>query len=78
MKSTLSDYRFIPSENIVNLKANESQSVGVTLSTQGLNILDKGFTSNYTFKSLDTSVAVVSGNTITGVRNRNNLCKNSR
>lgn len=76
--SLLGDYRFIPSENIVNLKKGESQSVGVTLEMQGLNLLDKSFTSNYTFKSLDTNVVTVSGNTITAARNRNDLCKNSR
>lgn len=67
MQSNISDYRLIPSENIVNIKKGESKNINVTMFTSGVNLLDKGFTSNYTFKSMDETVASVSGNTITAV-----------
>jgi len=67
MQSNISDYRLIPSENIVNIKKGESKNINVTMYSSGVNLIDKGFTSNYTFKSMDETVASVSGNTITAV-----------
>lgn len=67
MQAAISDYRLVPDTPIVNLRNGQSKTVNATLSLEGLNLIDKSFSVNYTFKSLDTSVATVSGNTITAV-----------
>ena len=63
---SISDYRILADDAIVNLKAGQSQSISPYFGS-GFNLINSSFSMNLTYESLDTSVATVSGNTISAV-----------
>ena len=63
---SISDYKILTDEPIINLKSGESKGINPYFSA-GINAMNDGFNMNLTYESLDTSVATVSGSSVVGV-----------
>ena len=63
---SISDYKILDDNAIINLKANETKYIEPYFA-YGLSLINKDFTIDLTYESLDTDVATVSNNKVIGV-----------